>query len=271
MKGSGKIHPSLAPVEQKKKSTVYLSKPKKTYRLKSKLKSRKFKTLKRKIEKEVDDSDLGQLKSYKLCLAFIEKFLEKYEAVMNSGNVEKESNYSMFATMLASNLSDVNKEYDDIIDESEIINNNNNNNNLMKIVRNPYDYLEKYLEYVEDEDILGDYEKVIEEYFNSFNTNKYNTHKMIINKDNDTNVEQEYLSYYGFIRDSISAVKETIKKYSGDLKAKKKIANNVNIDDLIMGLTAVKIKSNKNNGRPNIKANVILSNDFLNKFMKLGL
>jgi hypothetical protein len=90
------------------------------------------------------------------------------------------------------------------------------------------------------------------------------------NNKNNTNVEQEYLSYSGFIRDSVSAVKETIKKYSSELKTKKKIENNVNIDDLIMGLTAVKIKGNKNNIKPNVKANVVLTNDFLNKFMKLG-
>ena len=165
---------------------------------------------------------------------------------MNSGDTEKESNYSMFATMLAANLSQVNEEYNDIIDENDFL--NNNVNNVMNVLtKNPYDYLENYLEYVEDEDIVGDYEKVIEEYFNSFNTNKYNMNKMSINNNNNKNIEQEYLSYYGFIRDSVSAVKETIKKYSGDLKAKKKIANNVNIDDLIMGLTAIKFNGNKNN------------------------
>jgi hypothetical protein len=266
MKGSGKVHTSLIPEEKKKKSSVFIAKPKKSFKLKSHIKSRGFKTLKKKIEKEVDDSDYGQIKSYKLCLAFIERFLEKYEIVMNSGNTEKETNYSLFATMLAVNLSQVNEAYDEIIDESDFL--NNNVNNVMNVlVRNPYDYLENYLEYVKDEDVLGDYEKAIDKYFNSLTSSKMNFNN---NNKNNTNDEQEYLSYSGFIRDSVSAVKETIKKYSSELKTKKKIANNVNIDDLIMGLTAVKIKGNKNNIKPNVKTNVVLNNDFLNKFMKLG-
>lgn len=261
MKGGVKVHTSLIPEEKKKKSTVYVSKPKKTLKPKHYLKVKRFKTLKKKIEKEVNNSDLGQLKSYKLCLAFIEKFLEKYETVMNSGNGEKQSNYSMFATMLAASISEVNEDYDEIIDENDLL--NNNNNNVMNVLtKNPYDYLEKYIEYIEDEDILDDYEKVIDKYFNSFNSTKMNN-----NNNNNTNIAQEYITYSGFIKDSVTAIKETIKKYSSELKTKKKIANNVNIDDLIMGLTAVKIKGSTNN----VKSNVVLTNDFLNKFMKLGL
>jgi hypothetical protein len=266
MKGGVKVHQSLTPQLKNKKSRVYLQKPKRTFKTKRYLKQRRFKTLKKKIEKEVNNSDLGQLKSYKLCLAFIEKFLEKYETVMNSGNVEKESNYSMFATMLAASLSQVNEEYEEVIDESDLL--NNNNNNVMNVLTtNPYEYLEKYVEYIEDEEILEDYEKIVDEYFNSFNTNKYNKHKMNINNNDKNNSEQEYIAYSGFIKDSVAAVKETIKKYSSELKTKKKIANNVNIDDLIMGLTAVKIKGSTNN----VKSNVGLTNDFLNRFMKLGL
>jgi hypothetical protein len=263
MKGGVKISSELFNKPKSRVSTVF--KPKKiskTIKRKEYLKHKRFKTLKRKIEKEVDDSDLGQLKSYKLCLAFIEKFLKKYEAVMNSGNIEKESNYSMFATMLAAGISRVNEEYEEIIDESDFL--NNNNNNVINILaKNPYEYLENYIEYIEDEDVIEDYEKVIDKYFNSFNKNK-------MNLNNNNNSEQEYIAYSGFIKDSVSAVKDTIKKYSSELKTKKKINNNVNIDDLIMGLTVMKIK-----GAPNIhnipKENVILNNDFFNKFIKLGL
>jgi hypothetical protein len=269
MKGSGKIYQSLAPELKNKTSIKYLPKPKRTFKVKQFLKQKKFKTLKRKIEKEINNSDIGQLKSYKLCLAFIEKFLEKYETVMNSGNAEnaeKESNYSLFATMLAIALSQVNEEYEDIVNESELI--NNNNNTMNNLIKNPYDYLEKYIEYIEDEDVIEDYEKVIDKYFNSFNKNQ-----MKNNNNNNNNSEQEYIAYSGFIRDSVEALKGTIKKYSNELKSKKKIANNVNIDDLIMGLTAIKIKGFPNSIKtPNsIKNNQVLTNDFLNKFMKLGL
>jgi hypothetical protein len=257
MKGGVKVHTSLIPEERKKKSSVYVPKPKKTFKMKY-LRRKPFKTLKRKIEKEVDDSDLGQLKSYKLCLAFIEKFLEKYEDVMNSGNGIKASNYSMFATMLAAGLSIVNEEYKEIIDESEFLNNNNVVNGLAK---NPDEYLENYIEYIEDEDVIEDYEKVMSKYFNSFNKNRMNFNN------NNNNTEQEYITYSGFIKDSVSSIKDTIKKYSSELKTKKKINNNVNVDDLIMGLTVMKIK-----GSPNvIKENVTLNNAFFNKFMKLGL
>jgi hypothetical protein len=255
MKGGVKKFPSVVNKPKSRVSTVF--KPRKTHKRKYYLiKPKRFKTLKRKIEKEVDDSDLGQLKSYKLCLAFIEKFLKKYETVMNSGNVEKESNYSMFATILAASLSQVNEEYKEIVDESDLLNNNNVMNILTK---NPDEYLENYIEYVEEEDVIDDYEKAIEKYFNSFNKNKMNI--------NNNNSEQEYITYSSFIRDSVSAVKDTIKKYSSELKTKKKIANNVNIDDLIMGLTVMKIKGSTNSS----KSNVVLTNDFLNKFIKLGL
>jgi len=258
MRGGVKVSSDLFKKPEKK---VYIPKLKKTRKFKHYLKARQLKTLKRKIEKEVDDSDLGQLKSYKLCLSFIEKFLKKYETVMNSGNSIKESNYSMFATMLAAGISQVNEEYKEIVDETNFLNNNNNNNIMNILIRNPYDYLEKYIEYIEDEDIIEDYEKAIGKYFSTFNKNK-------MNFNNNNNTEQEYITYSGFIRDSVNKIKDTIKKYSSELKTKKKISNNVNIDDLIMGLTVMKIK-----GSPNtIKAqNVILNNDFFNKFMKLGL
>lgn len=264
MKGSGKISSNLFNKPKPRVSTVYIPKSKKAFTTKRFLKQRRFKTLKKKIEKEVNNSDIGQIKSYKLCLAFIEKFLEKYETVINSGNVEKESNYALFATMLASGLSEVNENYDEIIDETEFMN-NNNNNVVNTLVKNPSDYLEKYIEYIDDEDVIEDYEKAIEKYFNTFNKNK------MITNNNNNNSEQDYITYSGFIKDSVAAIKDTIRKYSGELKSKKKIANNVNIDDLIIGLTAVKIKSNKNNTLKNNKTNVVLSNDFLNKFMKLGL
>lgn len=250
MRGGVKKFLSLVNKPKSRVSTVF--KPRKiTKRKHYLLKPKRFKTLKRKIEKEVDDSDLGQLKSYKLCLAFIEKFLKKYETVMNLGNVEKESNYSLFVSMLATNISKVNEEYSEIIDESELT----NNSIINILLEKPDEYLEKYIEYVEEEDILKDYKKAIEKYFNSFNKNKMNI--------NNNNSEQEYITYSSFIRDSVNAVKETIIKYSTELKTKKKIANNINIDDLVMGLTAVKIKGDANS--------VPLSNDFLNKFLKLGL
>jgi hypothetical protein len=257
MKGGVKEYPSLALEAKRKVSTVY--KPKMTKKFKVKH-LKKFKTLKRKLEKVTNNSDVGQIKSYKLCLAFIDKFLKKYETIMNTKNSEKQSNYSLFASILAIALSKVNEEYDDIIDESELL----NNNNTVNLIQNPDEYLEKYLEYVEDEDIIGDFEKVIEKYFNT--TNRTNNYRMELNNSNNgNNIEQEYVDYSGFIRDSVSAVKETIREYSSELKTKKKIANNVNIDDLIMGLTAVKIK-----GAPNNTINAVLTNDFLNKFMKLG-
>ena len=53
----------------------------------------------------------------------------------------------------------------------------------------------------------------------------------------------------------------TKKDVPSELKTKKKINNTVNIDDLISGLTIMKIK-----GAPNIhKDNVTLNNDFLNR------
>ncbi len=266
MKGSGKVHQSLAPVPKKKISTVYVAKPEKSFKVKKFLKQKKFKTLKKKIEKEVDDSDLGQLNSYKLCLAFIEKFIEKYDMIMDSKKSDKISNYSLFATMLASSLSEVNEDYEDIIDENDILNNNNIMNVLSK---NPFEYLEKYIEYIEDEEILEDYEKVLDKYYNSILSARMQFNN---NTNSNTNVKEEYIEYSGFIKDSVTAIKETIKEYSNVLKTKKKIANNINIDNLIMGLTAVKIKDSTDNIKSKVvKSNIVLSNDFLNRFMKLGL
>lgn len=255
MKGAGKVHNSLVFKPKNKRSTVYKPKNKFLTKKKDRLRRRKtLKTLKRKIEKEVNNSDLGALNSYKLCLAFIKQFIKKYESVMNSGNVEKSSNYSLFATMLGSAISSVNEEYSEIVDDDELTENENVTNLL---THDPNEYLENYLDYIEDNEILEEYDNIMGKYFNG-NRMEFNN--------NSNNIRNEYITYSGFIRDSAEAIKQTIKEYSGELKTKKKIANNVNIDDLIMGLTAIKIK-----GAPNAKSNVVLSNDFLNRFMKLGL
>lgn len=255
MKGRGKVHNSLINKPKNKISSVFRPKSVFLTKKKDKFKRRKtLKTLKKKIEKEVNNSDIGALNSYKLCLAFINQFIKKYELVINSGNIGKSSNYSLFATMLGSAISSVNKEYNEIIDDAELTENENITNIL---TRDPSIYLENYLDYIEENEILEDYENIIDKFFN--------TNKMEFNNNNN-NIQNEYITYSGFIRDSAAAIKETIREYSGELKTKRKIANNVNIDDLIMGLTSIKIK-----GTPNIKSNVVLSNDFFNKFMKLGL
>jgi hypothetical protein len=51
MKGSGKIYQSLAPELKNKKSTVYLPKPKRTFKVKQFLKQKKIQNTKKKNRK----------------------------------------------------------------------------------------------------------------------------------------------------------------------------------------------------------------------------
>ncbi len=99
---------------------------------------------------------------------------------------------------------------------------------------------------------------------------------MDMNNNNTARLEDDYKEYYGLLHDTSKAVIDVIKKYSLELKEKNKIAENVNIDSLISGLTAIKIKG-VNVPKENIKVvierskNNNINEEFFSKFMKLGL
>jgi hypothetical protein len=140
-----------------------------------------------------NNSDLDNLKVYKLCLKFIKKIIKNYKSVMENNNEDKKSNYSAFMSMLAANISTVNNNYAEIIDEDKLL--NNSNNTLSYLAEYPDKYLENYLEAVED--IEKDYDNAFE------------------NQRNDPSM---YLEYYNFVKDSLKEIKNTLKSYASMIK-----------------------------------------------------
>ena len=193
-------------------------------------------------------------KSYEQCIIFIKLFIKRADRIANSNNTGRKDNYDIFASILKENLIEVNEKYEDIIDNEKF---ENNNNNLV----NPLEYLEKYIKLVKDEKIVDEFNKAVDEYYENPGNN---------------NTKEEYNDLYNFLNDSANAVKETIRKYSGDLKSKKSAAmeeendsniaqalvpasaaameeensgrlnTNLNINSLISGFSAVKVNNNPN-------------------------
>jgi hypothetical protein len=282
MNGGGKVHASVAPVvkdksngrvklyRDTKKKSKSLANAKKKYGMRKSLKRLKtLKTLKRKIkETEEDTTDVGVIKSFILCKKFIKVFLKKYDVVRNSNNAEKISNYSVFATMLASNILEVVNEYDRIVDYEDL----HLSNNDEKFYSEPEEYLEEFIDFIDKDDTVEDFANIVIEYYDSM----FNKNKMDMNNINKASLEEDYKEYYGLLHDTSKAVIDVIKNYSLELKQKNKIAENVNIDSLISGLTAIKIKG-VNAPKENIKVvierskNNNINEEFFSKFMKLGL
>jgi hypothetical protein len=282
MKGGVKVYSALRPLERDKPSRgikVYRNTKRKSktfgkhkYRVKSKLK-----TLKRKIkETEEDTTDIGVIKSFLLCKKFIKTFLKRYDMVMNSNDVEKQTNYDIFASMLAANISSIVEEYSRIIDDEKLLLNTNEKLNIL--YKDPEEYLEEFIDFIEEDDTVEDFAKIATEYYEKplkSNANMKNTNN---NNNNTNSLRDEYLEYYWLLHDTSKGVISVIKKFSLELKSKKKIANNVDINSLIMGLTAVKIKGAENVPKRDMtviieksKNNNNLDEDFFSRFMKLGL
>jgi hypothetical protein len=263
--GGAKVHGSLIPTAQPIQRVNTRRKPKTTQKRRVKYTLKKpLKTIKKQLVKmEANTSEIGVIKSFIQCKHFIKVFLRKYDTVMNSINQEKRSNYSLFATILATNISSIVKNYDSIMNNSL----QNNNDLYME----PEKYLEDFLKVIKEEDVLEKFANIALEHYNSYNNGRMN-----INNNNNNN-DSEYLEYYGFLNDTSKAVIDTIKEYSLDLKAKRKINENTNIDALIMGLTSVKIegKNNITNIKKSIENNSLnrnlINEDFFSKFAKLGL
>lgn len=186
---------------------------------------------------------------------------------MNSSNQEKRANYSIFATMLASNILEVVNEYDRIVDDENL----HISNNDERLYSEPEEYLEEFIDFIDEDDTVEDFANIVIEYYDSM----FNKNKMEMNN-NTNSLREDYLEYYGLLHDTSKAVIGVIKKYSLELKEKNKIAENVNIDSLISGLTAIKIKG-VNAPKENIKVvierskNNNINEEFFSKFMKLGL
>lgn len=186
-----------------------------------------------KVESNITNSDVKN--SYEQCIEFIKLFIEKADYVRNSGNAEKEDNYAIFAMALMENLKAVNNNFDDILNSDNIDDEGN-----------PLDYLEEYIELVEDKKIVKNFDKVVEEHYK--------------NSEND----DDYLELYNFLNDSVNAVKETIKTYS--LKKMKKISNNMQVDNEYIKNAQVDNEYIKKNEQVN---NAQL-NSIISKFSSMG-
>ncbi len=266
MKGAGKIYgslstpakPSIQRVKNTKKKSLTRNRLLQKYGLK-----RKFRTLKKKL-KEEDTSDIGVLKSFIRANRFIELFIKKYDTVMKSNNEDKRSNYSLFATMLASNILSVVKQYERIVDDDDL----HLNNNAEELLINPNEFLEDFIEFVEEDKTADEFANIAIKYFKASRPNR-----MEANNQDFEDLEEDYKEYQGFLQDTVTAVKDTIKEYSLDEKIKDKMA--ININSLVMGMSAMKVKG-ASNTITNITNKVVeknnkLNEDFYSMFNKLGL
>jgi len=202
-----------------------------------------MKSLKEKLKEKTNNNSLSILNSYKRVIKFISLFIEVGDYLAKTKDIKKQAKYDEFAMLLKYNLKEINDndEFSDITEElNENSENNENNENKFE---NPLDYLEEYVEFVEDENL----EKKFEE---SFGTN-------------------EHQIYYDFMKDTVDAVQKIIIKFSktkvivasapaamaleningseSELESGLIVENDVNINSLIAGLSAVKMNKNNSN------------------------
>lgn len=237
--GGVKVHPSLA--KKPKKSMEKTKRTKKSYKLK--YHTTALKTLKRKIKKRVtDDSPQALLKGFRLSTEFLRKILKRYERIFHNANATKLSNYSIFLSILATSLFTVARKNEDLIDAEK----NPHVLNEEIAVLEPHEYVERFLDFIEEEDIAKELKEAAAEYF----AKELRSPKRMMtgNVENDLEeLEEEYLELSHFIQDVNTAVAETIRNYSKVLKESKALNNNVNLNELILGLTEVKIGANEPN------------------------
>jgi hypothetical protein len=257
MKGAGKVHGSLVRETKPKNQRVKNKTKKKSRQVRNRLlpkyglsQKNRLNTLKKKLEEE-DSSDRGVGKNFLRAIRFINVFTEKYDVVMESNNGDKRSNYSLFATMLAANILSVVKEYNRIIDDEELY----LNNNADELLASPNEFLEEFVEYIEEDKIADTFGSYAIKYFKKSRPNR-----MEINNKSFEELEENYKEYRGLLEDTVSAVKNTIKEYSLDEKIQEKIAVNNDLNDLVEGMLFMKInRENKS------------VNDLSSMFKTLGL
>lgn len=215
-------------------------------RREAELASRRMKSIKEELKGESNINSISVLESYKKIIKFIELFIKKADYVAEKATEDKQLKYELFAMSLKEKLKEINEN----MEFSDITNELNENNDP-----NPLDYLEAYVEFVDEADLEEKFEE-------SFGENEHN-------------------EYYEFMKETVDAVKEIIIKVSkpevivpesaamilennnrSESAVELAKENNVNINSLIAGLSAVKM--NKNNRNTNMDA-------LLNRLLGLGI
>lgn len=260
MKGAGKVHASLiAPNKPKNQRVTIRKKKTSTRQVRNRLlpkyglrqKNRLY-TLKKKLEEE-DPSDKGLIKSFLRAIRFIKLFTKHYDTVIESADENKSLNYSLFASILASKILSVINEYYRIVDNKLF-----NNNNVNKLLKDPNEFLEDFVDFVEEHKIADKFANIAIKYFKKSQPNRMSNESI-------EEIEENYKEYQGLLDDTVTAVKTTIKEYSLDERVSQnvsqKMAVNNDLNDLISGLSVMKVNVSNNK----------LDEDLYNMFNKLGL
>ncbi len=256
MRGAGKVHGSLVREAKSKNQRVKNKTKKKSRQVRNRLlpkyglsQKNRLNTLKKKLEEE-DPSDRGIGKNFLRAIRFIKAFTENYDVVIDSNNGVRRSNYSLFATMLATNILSVVEEYDSIIEDDDLY----LNNNAEELLVSPNEFLEDFVEYIENNKIADKFAKYAIKYFKRSHPN----HMMTNNKSFEE-LEENYREYQGLLDDTVKAVKTTIKKYSLDERVSQnvsqKMAVNNDLNDLVEGMFGMKI--NRENKSVNDLSNML--------------
>jgi hypothetical protein len=261
MRGAGKVHGSLVREAKPKNQRVTIRK-KKSRQVRNRLlpkyglsqKNRLY-TLKKKLEEE-DPSDKGLIKNFLRTIRFIKLFTKHYDTVIESNNENKSLNYSLFASILASKILSVINEYYSIVDNKLF--NNNNNNNVKKLLKDPNEFLEDFVEYIEEHKIADKFTNYAIKYFKKSQPNRMSNESI-------EELEENYKEYQGLLEDTVAAVKNTIKEYSLDERVSQNVSQkmevNNDLNDLISGLSVMKVNESNNK----------LNEDLYSMFNKLGL
>lgn len=256
MRGAGKVHGSLVREAKPKNQRVKNKTKKKSRQVRNRLlpkyglsQKNRLNTLKNKLDEE-DPSDRGIGKNFLRAIRFIKVFTENYDVVMDSNNGVRKSNYSLFATMLAANILSVVKEYHRIIDDDDLY----LNNNAEELLTSPNEFLEDFVEFIEEDKTADTYAKYVKQYIKRSHPNR-----MMTNNKSFEELEENYKEYSGLLEDTISAVKTTIKKYSLDERVSQnvsqKMAVNNDLNDLVESMFSMKI--NRENKSVNDLSNML--------------
>jgi hypothetical protein len=253
MEGAGKVYGNLVREAKPAIQRVKNKTKKKTRLVRNRLLPKyglRLNTLKNKLEEE-DPSDIGVGKNFLRAIRFIKLFTKKYIIVMDSANEDKRTNYSLFASMLATNILSVVEEYDRIIDDEDL----QLNNNAEELLIAPNEFLEDFTEFIRKNKIADKFANIAIKHFKKSRPNR-----MEFNNKSFEELDKKYKEYRGLLEDTISAVKKTIKEYSLDEKIQEKMAVNNDLNDLVEGMFGMKLnRENKS------------VNDLSSMFKTLGL
>lgn len=197
---------------------------------------------------ELDDSPEGIVESLRITTAFVRRILNRMEN--QNVNENAKANTSIFLSFLAAKLYYVAQNHVALLteeeDENEIKSNVSKLYNEERLLEDTNEYVSDFFDMIELEQLPANFLRVADEYHEKLVNNTLNTMNMRKVTVNIAELEEEYTQYFNFLQDTTRAVWDTIREY-GDHVLKSNNKPQPSINDIILGLSVMRVTNNVNN------------------------